>query len=80
MQSNIVEVSSKVMHLSDTVATRQYPFTQETLDQLHDLREVKEREHFESTGESVIFPAPVLLAEAVDMLHQHYFYVPHAEE
>ena len=80
MPSKVIEVSSRVMHLEDTVATRAYPFTRETLDQIQDIRHLQEKELFDEGEGVVIVPAPVVIAEAIDMLHTHYFYVPHAEE
>jgi hypothetical protein len=80
MQSKTTEVSNKIIHLVDTVATRSYPFTQETLDQLHDIRQAREEEHLLETGESVVIPAPVILAEAVDRMHDDFFATPHAEQ
>lgn len=78
--SNKKLVETKVVHLEDTVATRAYPFTQVTLDQLHDLRLEKEKEHFEEHGEHVVYPAPVIIAEAIDLLHQDYFVQTNAEK
>lgn len=64
---------SVVITLEDTVATRSYPFTQETLDQIQDIRKVKEAELNDGSGKTFIVPAPVILAEAIDRLHEDYF-------
>lgn len=64
---------SVVVTLPDTVATRQYPFTRETLDQIQDIRKVKERELGDGSTTTFIVPAPVIIAEAIDKLHQEYF-------
>lgn len=64
---------SVVVTLPDTVATRQYPFTRETLDQIQDIRKVKEKELGEGGTTTFVVPAPVVIAEAIDLLHQHYF-------
>lgn len=78
--SNKTIVETKVIHLQDTVATRSYPFTQTTLDQIHDLRLAKEQEHFDEHGERVVYPTPVIIAEAIDLLHQDYFIETNAEK
>lgn len=63
----------KVVTLKDTVATRSYPFTQQTLDQIKDLRIDQEDAIHENTGEVVMVPAPVIIAEAIDQLHKTTF-------
>lgn len=80
MSSKTAVIETKVVHLPDTVATRAYPYTQETLDQIQDLREEKQREHFRDTGEHVIYPAPVIIAEAIDLMHQDFFLQTNAEK
>jgi hypothetical protein len=79
MPSTVVK-ETKVVHLDNTVSTRTYPFTQETLDELQDIRSAKEEEHFRQTGEHVIYPAPVIMAEAIHELHQDYFLQTNAEK
>lgn len=64
---------SVVVTLPDTVATRQYPFTRETLDQIQDIRKVKEKELGEGSTVTYVVPAPVVIAEAIDLLHREYF-------
>lgn len=64
---------SIVVTLPDTVATRSYPFTRETLDQIQDLRHLKEKELGEACDQSFVVPAPVIIAEAIDALHAEYF-------
>lgn len=59
--------------LEDTVATRGYPFTQLTLDQIRDIRYQKEKELGEGTEKQFLVPAPVVIAEAIDKLHAEYF-------
>lgn len=67
-------VSNEVAQLpEETVATRSYPYTQRMLDQQHDLRKAMEDEIYDETGKSVIVPAPVVLAKALDNLHNKYF-------
>lgn len=68
-----VVVTKKVIQLEETVATRSYPYSQKMLDQQHELRDAMEKDYWEETGESVIVPAPVVIAEALDRLHQDYF-------
>lgn len=68
-----VYAESVVITLPDTVATRAYPFTQQTLDQIQDIRKHKERELNEAQGKTFVVPAPVIIAEAIDRLHEDYF-------
>lgn len=56
--------------LPNTVATRKYPFTRETLDQIAALRKHREEELFEETKQEHMVPAPVILADAIALLHQ----------
>lgn len=65
--------TSSVVTLENTVATRSYPFTQETLDQIQDIRKAKERELNEASNQTFIVPAPVVIAEAIALLHEDYF-------
>ena len=60
---------SIVVTLDDTVASRRYPFTQITLDQIQDLRHLKEKQLGETASKSFIVPAPVIIAEAIEALH-----------
>ncbi len=53
---------SIVVTLDDTVASRRYPFTQTTLDQIQDLRHTKEKQLGETSNKSFIVPAPVIIA------------------
>lgn len=64
---------SVVITLADTVATRSYPFTRETLDQIQDLRHLKEKELGEAGDITYVVPAPVIIAEAIEKLHAEYF-------
>lgn len=64
---------SVVITMPDTVATRSYPFTRQTLDQIQDLRHLKEKELGEGGTTTFVVPAPVIIAEAIDRLHQEYF-------
>lgn len=64
---------SVVITLADTVATRSYPFTRETLDQIQDLRHLKEKELGEAGDVTYVVPAPVIIAEAIEKLHAEYF-------
>lgn len=70
-QSKIEE--KKFMVLEETAATRKYPFTRKTLDQIMDLRENAEARYFNKTGEEVVVPAPIIIADAIDLLHQQTF-------
>lgn len=56
----------------ETDATRKYPFSRKTLDQIQDLRQVEE-DRYQRQGQDVIVPAPVIIANAVDLLHQQTF-------
>lgn len=73
MNHEIVEHRAKTLTLTNTVSTRKYPFTQETLDQIKDLREQAEDEIYAETGDNVTVPAPIIIAEAVDTLHKQKF-------
>jgi hypothetical protein len=73
MNTVIEHRTTKVVTLQNTVATRSYPFTQRTLDQIKDLRADSEDGIFESTGETVMVPAPVVIAEAINQLHKATF-------
>lgn len=59
--------------LPETVATRSYPFSRQTLDQIKELRHNREEDLFDETGKEHMVPAPVVLAEAVDLLHRTTF-------
>ena len=69
----IVTHKTKTLELTDTVATRSFPFTQRTLDQLRELRVDKQEEILEETGEEVTVPAPIIIAEAIDEYHKQIF-------
>ena len=56
--------------LPNTVATRKYPFTRETLDQIADLRKHREDELYEETKREHMVPAPVIIADAIALMHQ----------
>lgn len=73
MSTTIVENTTKTLLLEDTVSTRKYPFTQRTLDQIQDLRRYREDRIYDSHGEDVVVPAPIILADAVDCLHEQVF-------
>lgn len=62
-----------VVTLDDTVATRSYPFTQNTLDQIRDIRYKREKVLNEGGTATFMVPAPVVIAEAIDRLHQEVF-------
>lgn len=57
--------------LPDTVATRKYPFTRDTLDQIADLRSHRENELYDETKKEHMVPAPVIIADAIAMMHQY---------
>lgn len=69
----LVDHNHQVLELTDTVATRKYPFTQEALDQIRDLREKREDEIYEETGKEVTVPAPIIIHEALQNLHNKEF-------
>ncbi len=69
----VVENTTKTLMLEDTVSTRKYPFTRQTLDQIQDLRRKREDRIYDSHGEVVVVPAPIIIAEAVDALHRDEF-------
>ena len=73
MNYKIVEHRAKTMTLTNTVGTRKYPFSQESLDQIKDLREQAEDGIYAETGDDVTVPAPIIIAEAVDNLHKQKF-------
>lgn len=66
-------VDRAIVHLEGTVATRSYPFTQDTLDKIGDLRRREEDRMYESHGVDVIVPAPVIISRAIDLLHNQEF-------
>jgi len=69
----VVDHVSKVVELENTVSTRKYPFVQETLDKIRELRHLKEDELYKETGEDVVVPAPIIIKEAVDRMHEEEF-------
>lgn len=71
MSETMKEVTTLV--LADTVATRKYPFTRQTLDQIQDLRKKREEELTAETGKDHMVPAPVIIAEAIYLMHQDEF-------
>ncbi len=77
--THVVVESQRVMKLSDTEVTRSYPFTRKTVNQIQDLRRAKEDAHYDLTGEDVMVPAPVVIAEAIDDMHAKYFPEEHQE-
>lgn len=66
--NNVVTV-----HLENTVASRSYPFTQLTLDQIQDLRKHYEATAFERAQVEHMVPAPVIIADAVNNLWNSIF-------
>lgn len=70
---SLSQTETVVITLDNTVATRGYPFTQNTLDQIRDIRFAKEKELSDGTGKNFMVPAPVVIAEAIDKLHLEYF-------
>lgn len=62
-----------VMTLPVTNATRKYPFAGETLDKIKAIRKVKEDRYYDASGLDIICPAPVVIAEAVDLLYSQTF-------
>ena len=73
VEVTVVDHNQKVMELTNTVATRKYPFTQLTLDQIQDIRKAKEDQIYDETGNNVLVPAPIVIAEAIDHLHEEMF-------
>lgn len=69
----IVEHKARTLVLNNTVSTRKYPFTQQTLDQIQDLRAEAEERIYQAEGYEVMVPAPIVIAEAVDALHKQTF-------
>lgn len=70
MEVSVVNREVKTLEMPNTVATRKYPFTQQTLDQIRDLREHSQDKLYQETGEDIIVPAPIILAEAVAYFHK----------
>lgn len=73
MQLNVVDRSIKTVEMTDTVTTRKYPFTQKTLDQIKDLRHAAQDKWYDEKGEEVIIPAPLIIADAVNNMHNQIF-------
>ncbi|CCE60778.1 hypothetical protein tf_23 [Pseudomonas phage tf] len=61
-----------VIHLENTEATRKYPFTRNTLDQIQDIRYKMEKE-MGADGNDYLIPAPVVIAQAIDEMHERLF-------
>lgn len=59
--------------LSETAATRKYPFTRDTLDKIKEIRGKLEDDLKEETGKEYLVPAPMVLEAAVNMYHCHLF-------
>jgi hypothetical protein len=60
--------------LDNIHATRKYPFSEETLKKLAEIRHSKEKELNDANKDrQYMVPAPVVLAEAIDLLHDKYF-------
>lgn len=58
----------------DTDATRKYPFSRTTLDQIQDIRYQKEKDLNElNPGKEYLVPAPIVIAEAIADLHEKMF-------
>lgn len=54
----------------ETDATRKYPFSRRTLDQIQDLRLLEERTlKKECPEKDFLVPAPIIIARAVERLH-----------
>lgn len=64
----------QVVMVLDTDATRKYPFSRATLDQIQDLRHAAEKELNDANqNKSYMVPAPVIIAQAIDELHAKVF-------
>ncbi|AWY03065.1 hypothetical protein SCYZ1_15 [Pseudomonas phage SCYZ1] len=64
----------QVVMVLETDATRKYPFSRHTLDQIQDLRHHAEKELNDANpNKSYMVPAPVILAQAIDDLHAKVF-------
>lgn len=71
--SRITQREQVVLQM-ETDATRKYPFSRETLDQIQDLRFKRERELNEENPEKeYLVPAPIIIAEAIADLHEKTF-------
>lgn len=67
-------MKEQVVLVMDTDATRKYPFSRVTLDQIQDLRFHREKELNEaSPGKSYMVPAPIIIADAIELLHSKVF-------
>lgn len=62
-----------VVTLENTAATRKYPFTRDTLDKIQDIRFQMEKAYGEVTGKDYMVPAPVVISQAIDELHERLF-------
>lgn len=69
MEIQIVDRTIKTLEMPDTVATRKYPFTQKTLDQIREIRESRQDIIYNESGEEIIVPAPIVIADAINLLH-----------
>lgn len=71
--SRITQREQVVLQM-ETDATRKYPFSRETLDQIQDLRFKRERElNEENPDKEYLVPAPIIIAEAIADLHEKAF-------
>lgn len=69
--ANTKEVVTLVM--DNTEATRKYPFTRETLDQIRALRLREEEQLKKDTGKDYIVPAPMIIQAAVAYFYSTVF-------
>lgn len=67
------EKTVRTLLLDKTDVTRRYPFAQRTIDQIKELRDHEEKQLQAETGEVYQVPAPIILAQAVDLLHTQTF-------
>lgn len=59
--------------LDKTDVTRRYPFAQITIDQIKELRAHEEEKLKTETGDDYQVPAPIIIAQAVSLLHTQTF-------
>lgn len=62
-----------VMMIEGPVLRRTFPFSQETLDKIADIRDYRQGQYEEEYHEAVMIPAPIIIQEAIDRLYEELF-------
>lgn len=67
-------LKEQVIVQMETDATRKYPFSRKTLDQIQDLRQWEEDNmKAEFPDKDFLVPAPIIIARAIDDMHRGVF-------